>query len=100
GCKEACEAAVENRSSIGCEYYAVMLDGGGAGAGAGNRCFAVFVANTFAEPAHLDVHLGASAIDLAAHARIPKGTGSSLVYEPYDPDAGLAPGEVAILFLG
>lgn len=100
GCKEACEAAVENRSSIGCEYYAVMLDGGSVGGGAANGCFAVFVANTFAKPAHLDVTLGATAVDLAAHARIPKGTGSSLTYEPYDPNAGLAPGEVAILFLG
>lgn len=100
GCKEACEAAVENRSSIGCEYYAVMLDGGESGSGATNGCFVAFVANTSNLPAHLEVSLGATTVDLAAHARIPKGTGSSLVYQPYDPSAGLAPGEVVILFLG
>lgn len=100
GCKDACEASIENRSSIGCEYYAVMLDGGSTGAGASNGCFVAFVANTFAEPAHLEVSLGSTGVNLAAHARIPKGTGNSLVYEAYDPSVGLPPGEVAILFLG
>lgn len=100
GCKDACEATVENKSSIGCEYYAVMLDGGGTGAGATNGCFVAFVANTSSTPARLDVSLGATSVDLAKFARIPKGTGSSLSYAPYDPSVGLEVGEVAILFLG
>ena len=96
GCAPACDAARANKSSVGCEYRAVMMDGIG---GATDGCFVAFVANTFGTPAHLTAKFGAAALDLAAYARVPTGSGPSLHYGAYDPVAGLAPGEVAILFL-
>jgi hypothetical protein len=93
-CGEACQAAVHNESSIGCEYYATLMDGYTSGV-----CFAAFVANTWAEPAHIAVERGGKKLPIADFARIPVGSGPSLVYEPYDEAAGLAPGKVAILFL-
>jgi len=95
-CKPPCLAAAENRSSVGCEYYAVQMDGD---YGARNGCFVAFVANTHDKPAHLEVSFAGEPIDVSAHARIPKGSGRKLTYEPFDAAAGIPPGEVAIVFL-
>lgn len=93
-CINACQAAVNNKQSVGCEYYATFMDLFNQ-----NVCFAAFVANTWNTPAHINVeYLGAS-LPLASFARIPQGSGPSLTYAPFDPAAGLAPGEVVILFL-
>jgi hypothetical protein len=92
----ACVAAQQSRSSVGCEYYAVHMDGL---FGANNGCFVSFVANTYTAAAHMKVTFAGEEIDLAAHAKIPRGTGRDIVYEPYDPVAGLAAGQVAVLFL-
>jgi hypothetical protein len=86
----------QTTSSIGCEYYAVHMDGT---EGADNGCFAVFVANVEGDATHIDASFGGTTIDLAKHARIPRGAGKTLVYEPYDPVRGLHKDEVAILFL-
>ncbi|MGZ3451498.1 MAG: IgGFc-binding protein [Polyangiales bacterium] len=96
GCKPPCLAAAENRSSVGCEYWAVDMDGDFA---ASNGCFVAFVANTFEKPAHIDVSFAGESIDLTAHAKIPRGAGKSIHYEDFDLATGLPPGEVAILFL-
>ena len=42
-CSSSCEAAIENHSSVGCEYYAVDMDG--ATGPPYDACYAVFVAN-------------------------------------------------------
>jgi hypothetical protein len=84
-------------SSLGCEYLAVHMDGT---FDADNGCFAVFVANASPEqPAHLDVSFDGIAIDLSQFAKVPRGTGQALAYDDFDPNAGVAPGNVAILFL-
>ncbi len=93
-CRPACAAVVADHLSSGCEYYATNMDNYVASA-----CFAVYVANTWSSAAHLQVEYAGQALDLAAFARIPAGSGSSMTYTPIDPVAGLAPGEVAILFL-
>jgi hypothetical protein len=93
-CGEACQAAQHNESSIGCEYYATLMDGYSA-----SVCFAAFVANTFAEPAHITVERGGVQLAVGDFARIPVGAGPGLTYQPYDAAAGLPPGKVAILFL-
>jgi hypothetical protein len=95
-CMPACDAANVNQSSVGCDYYATAMAAMGAGFGG---CFVAFVANTWSSPVHIQASFAGGAIDLAAHARIPAGSGPDLVYQPYDPAAGLPPGEVAILFL-
>jgi hypothetical protein len=95
-CMPACEAAAVNQSSVGCDYYATAMAAMGAAFGG---CFVAFVANTWSSPVHIEASFAGGAIDLAAHAAIPSGSGPGLVYNPYDPAAGLPPGEVAILFL-
>jgi hypothetical protein len=95
-CVDACTAAKANKSSVGCEYYAVSTDGD---QGADDGCFVAFIANTSPNPAHLSVTFHGQAIDLAKFAKIPQGSGQSLTYGPYSVAAGLAPSEVAIVFL-
>src|SRR4051812_21594622 len=48
----ACVEANDLRSSVGCEYYAVHMDGL---FGADNGCFVAFVANAQPAPVKLDV---------------------------------------------
>lgn len=90
-----CQAAVDAHSSVGCDYYAVHMDGNFA---ANNGCFAVFLANTSGVPARVSATFAGVSVDLAAHVKIPRGSGKALTYEDYDP-AGIAPGDVGILFL-
>jgi hypothetical protein len=74
-----------------------MLD---AFEGALESCFVSFVANTSKLPAHITATYQNGPINLAQYAKIPSGSGKALTYGNYDPNAGLAPGQVAILFLG
>ncbi|GAC1394431.1 MAG: hypothetical protein NVSMB47_03400 [Polyangiales bacterium] len=92
----ACLAAAETHSSVGCEYYAIEMD---APYSADNGCFVAFVANTSDRPAHLSAEFAGEPIDLPAHVKYPRGSGLSLTYDDFDGAAGLAPGDVAILFL-
>ena len=97
-CMDACEAAAANHSSVGCEYYGVDMDA--AQGPPGQACYTVFVANTSRNPTHITVDQNGNTIDLAQFAKLPQGTGTGITYGAYDPVAGLAPGQVAILFLG
>jgi hypothetical protein len=89
-------AADLSKSSYGCDYYALKtaqrLQADGA-------CFAAFIANTWSKPVHLTVERNGMALDPKAFTYIPSGQGMGLSYGPYDPAAGLAVGQVAILFL-
>ena len=96
-CMPACEAAENNNSSIGCEYYAVDMDA--AQGPPHDACFAVFIANTSQGQAHMNIDFNGSYINLAQYAKIPQGQGQNLTYGAYDPSTGLAPGQVAIVFL-
>jgi hypothetical protein len=93
-CTNACLAAVHNKQSVGCEYYATDMDQNNA-----DLCFAAYVANTWSTPVHIDVEFAGTPLPIADFARIPSGAGPTLTYAPYDAGAGLAPGEVLVLFL-
>lgn len=95
-CKPACTAANENRSSVGCEYYPVQMDGYSVSTGG---CFAVFLANTSDVAAHVQIRWKGQDLDASTFGRIPAGTGSNLTYEPFDPAVGIPAGEVGIFFL-
>ena len=95
-CTDACEAAVNNKQSVGCEYYATDME---MYPSAGQYCFAAIVANTWNENAHIDVSYQGQALPLDQFARIPVGQGQGLTYSTFDAVTGLPPGEVAILFL-
>ncbi|MBK9267056.1 MAG: IgGFc-binding protein [Polyangiaceae bacterium] len=63
-------------------------------------CFAAIVANTWATSVHINVAYDGSALDPAAFTYIPSiGANGVVNYVPYDPVAGVPPGQVAILFL-
>ncbi len=90
-----CAAADEAHGSVGCDYWLVKTaqrpeaDGG---------CFAAFVVNAWDRPVHLTVTRGGAALPTSAFA-VPSGMGAATTYTPYDPVAGLAPGQAAVLFL-
>jgi hypothetical protein len=91
----ACAAANANRSSLGCDFYAITPDVIPVVQGA---CFAAFVANTWTTPVKLTVERDGNALDPAGFARIPSGNGQALTYAAL-PNGELPPGQVAILFL-
>src|SRR5262249_9680766 len=91
-----CAAAQQTSTSVGCEYYAIHMDGA---FDADNGCFVAFVANTFSASAHLVVTFAGEQIDLSQFAKLPRGSGTSLTYADFDPIQGIPPGDVAILFL-
>ncbi len=93
-CVNACDAAVNNKQSVGCEYFATDMDSMMAG-----YCFAAFVANTWNTPAKISVEHQGSPLAIETFARIPVGQGQGLSFSPYNAATGLPPGEVAILFL-
>lgn len=93
---DPCEAAKQSSSSYGCDYWALKTDIINDAAGA---CFAAYVANTWTSPVKISVDYNGQSLNTASFVRIPSGQGQALQYAPYDPAAGLPPGEVAILFL-
>ncbi len=94
-CVNACLAAEANHRSVGCDYYATYME-----AEISSYCFAVFVANTWSTAAHVTVEYGGQSLSPAGFARTPVGAGPGLTLSAYDPVAGIAPQDVAILFLG
>lgn len=95
GCAPACDSAKQNKSTIGCDYYAVAPDVIDVARGA---CFAAFIANTWGTPVTIQVERAGQSFDAATFSYIPTGAGQSLTYQPL-PNGQLPPGEVAIVFL-
>jgi IgGFc binding protein len=93
-CKNACQAAVDSKLAVGCDYYATMMDQIFL-----DVCFAAFVANTWDTPAHIAVSYQDTMLPVATFTRIPQGSGATIQYLPYDDAQGLQPGQVAIVFL-
>ncbi len=94
-CVAACDSAVDNKSTIGCEYYSVDPDLVKPAQGA---CFAAYIANTWTTPISINVDRGGTVLDTSTFAMLPSGTGENLTYAPLTQNQ-LQPGEVAILFL-
>ncbi|MBL8744535.1 MAG: hypothetical protein JNK04_25680, partial [Myxococcales bacterium] len=93
-CIPACDAAIANKSSIGCDYYAhnpITLFGRG--------CHAMFIANTWNAPVTISGDAGSGTIDLAKYAYLPSGSGPGLTLTPLGTGGELPPNEVAIVFL-
>jgi hypothetical protein len=94
--EDACGAAEASKNSIGCDYWALETDqivGGREG------CFVVFVANTWSVPVFLEVSRAGQTLGDGGFIRLPRGQGMDLEYATYDVNVGLAPDDVAILFL-
>jgi hypothetical protein len=94
GCVPACDAAIANKSSVGCEYYPhnpQTLFGRG--------CHAMFIANTWNAPITISGEANGQAIDLSKYAYLPEGVGTGLTLSPLGQGQPLQPGNVAIVFL-
>lgn len=98
-CINPCKDSLGNDTSNGCEFYAVEMDTTDETKGA---CYAVFVVNqwkTGQSAKMLVTRAGQNLPPIEQYTYIPVGTGTGITYQPYDPNAGLATGEIAILFL-
>jgi hypothetical protein len=101
GCIPACEAAAANKSSIGCNYYAIAPDAWNQGytsGGAAGSCFAAFVTNNWTTDMKVTLVWKGTTIDATPFAYVPKGAGAAITYDPI-PKAGIPPGSMAIVFL-
>ncbi len=94
-CIDACQATSVDKSSLGCDYYAVNPDSYFTTNGS---CYAAYVANTWTTPISISVEFDGAQLPIDGFARIPSGQGTTLTYAPL---AGgmLQPNQVAILFL-
>jgi hypothetical protein len=97
-CASACEAVANNKSSVGCEYWATKMDHF-ASYDALGVCFAAFVANTWSSPVSIEVEFDGVSLPVEDFVRIPVGNGPGLTFDAYDAVEGLPPGGVALLFL-
>jgi hypothetical protein len=88
-----CAAAAKTPGNAGCNFYAaeppIYLQ----------SCYAMFVVNPGTRPAKLTLERAGTSFPIARVARVTRGAGDALTYAPFDEAAGLAPGDVAILFL-
>ena len=93
-CIAACDAAKANKSSVGCDYYAVPATDYTA-----QTCFAVYVANTWGSPVTISASWGTTNFtNLSTFAFAPQGTGQNITYAPLT-NGQVPVGGVAILFL-
>jgi IgGFc binding protein len=95
---EDCATAAKAAGNLGCTFYSVPFAFRYSAFMAG-ACHAMFVVNPGRQPVKLRLDRGGADIPLAPLARLPRGSGRSLELRPYDEVAGLAGGDVAILFL-
>ncbi len=101
GCINACDAAAANKSSIGCDYYALPADGWNqaySSGGAAGNCFAAFVTNNWTSPMKVTLVWKGNTIDATPYSYIPQGSGSAITYQPV-PNTGIPQGSMAIVFL-
>lgn len=89
-----CDGA-EQKTSSGCDYYAVMPDITFDAAGG---CYAVYVVNPWDIEVGVSVEYKGQAYDPAKFGYIPNGSGPSINYFPL-PNGKIPPGQIAILFL-
>ncbi len=97
-CVPACQSAADNKSSLGCEYYAVNPDGPVGFGGLAGGCFAAYVANTWDTAVSLTVNFGGMVLDVSKFAYVPTGQGQNIHFAPLG-GASLPAGAVAVLFL-
>ncbi len=93
-CIAACDAAVANKSSVGCEYFAHnprMIFGAG--------CFALYVANTWNSDVSVTSDIDGTTIDLSKYTYLPSGTGQSLTMKPIGQGGTIPEGQVGVVFL-
>jgi hypothetical protein len=93
-----CQTAAQQKGNAGCRFYAVQQDSSYETDSRG-ACFAIFVVNQGDQPVRLTLDRAGTTFPLGPLARLPRGSGPKLTYEPFNESVGLPAGEIAILFL-
>jgi hypothetical protein len=93
-CMPACAAAVANKSSVGCEYYAHNPT-----TAQGPGCYALYVANTWVSDVSVTSDINGTVLDLSKYTYLPSGTGTSLTMAPIGAGGTIPPGKVGVIFL-
>ncbi len=93
-CIPACDAAIANKSSVGCEYYAHNPN-----MALGKGCFALYVANTWTSPVTVTGDIGGTKLDLTKYTYLPAGSGQNLKMNPIGQGGTIPVGKVGIVFL-
>jgi hypothetical protein len=88
-----CNESAKTPANAGCSFYAAHPPS------VYGQCYAVFVVNLGTQPAKLLLNRGSTAFNIAQHAFLPRGSGQNLRYEAFNETAGLAPNDLAIIFL-
>lgn len=94
-CSGPCDNASTDRSSYGCDYYAVTPDVTFDGVGG---CYAAFVVNTSQEDILVSVDYKGATYDPSTFGYIPNGSGAGIKYAPIK-NGTIPAGQIAILFL-
>jgi len=82
----SCAGVKGQPANAGCSFWPLQMTSSAAWDGA---CFAVALVNPTTRPAKLKLEREGMTFSLAKVARVPKGTGRDLTYEPFDEAAGL-----------
>ncbi len=101
GCIAACDAAAQNKSSVGCDYYSMPSDGWNTVMGTDGTpgsCFAAFVTNNWSSDMSISLVWKGNTINGNNYAYTPSGSGSSVTYTKV-PSTGIPPNSMAIVFL-
>lgn len=94
-CVSPCESASLNKSSIGCDFFAVQP---GPEYETRGSCYAALVANTWTSPLTITAEYAGTNLDVSTIARVPVGSGASITYQPLT-NGQLEPGQIAVIFL-
>lgn len=94
-CIPACDAAAASQGSIGCDYVLATPHFINVIA---PPCFAAFVTNNWDKPVQINVSRGGQNYDATQFGRIAQANPNVGAWAPLS-SQGLAPGEVAVLFL-
>src|SRR5581483_4305245 len=83
----------QNKSSVGCEYYAQnppFFSGG--------SCFAAFIANTWGSPVKVSVDRGGQNFNVSTFGYLSQGSGQGITYTPIT-NGQIPAGQVGLLML-
>ncbi len=94
-CVPACQAAAASKGTVGCDY---VVPTPSFFTGIAPPCFAMFVANNWAQPVNITVARGSQSYNVSNFGRIAQAGTAATTWAAV-PSTGLPPGEVAVLFL-
>ena len=92
-CVAACDSAKQNKSSVGCDYFAQnppFFSGG--------SCFAAFIANTWGSPVKVSVDRGGQTFNVSTFGYLSSGNGQNITYTPIT-NGQIPAGQVGLLML-